>query len=330
MKTSLAAIDPGGTLVDSTTGICRSGDLGFQVGMTYSDAMSRAGWLGRGPYDCIAIGAPVLPPGVLHYDERPCEKVFCWEPFRHLCLFPASHVGNRRCLRRAGCDTARQLSGTAASMEVYPRFPRVYPRANLVEAFPVGFMAVMLPKVVIEDCPSTELKSAALFEACVALGLWHRVREGIAWPDTEFWAALPSPDLYQLERAAMVCLLTAACVWAGKYVAVGEPEAGYLFLPPWELWQRWAQEALDRHRISPRLHRSVEVWIDGARYRASDLLPLHASRGVAFITRTAGPRGADCRPCSGKVIADRNGGEIHGVEITRGSGPESGDLSSLS
>ena len=70
-----------------------------------------------------------------------------------------------------------------------------------------------------------------------------------------------------------VCLLTAAAVWAGKYVAIGEPHGGFVFLPPWQLWQPWAGIALHEARSSPRLARQVEVWIDGRAYRASDHVP---------------------------------------------------------
>jgi hypothetical protein len=45
------------------------------------------------------------------------------------------------------------------------------------------------------------------------------------------------------ERAALVCAITALCVAAGRYVAVGD-EDGWIVLPPHAFIQSWAQEAL--------------------------------------------------------------------------------------
>jgi len=72
------------------------------------------------------------------------------------------------------------------------------------------------------------------------------------------------------ERAALVCLLTAAAVAVGRYTAVGDEQGGYFFLPPWNLWEEWARQEINRLR---RRVGSVEVWINGERYSASDSLP---------------------------------------------------------
>jgi len=65
----------------------------------------------------------------------------------------------------------------------------------------------------------------------------------------------------------------AACVWEGKYVAVGEDIGGFFFLPPWNLWQQWAKDALARNRHDRRLTRSVDVWINGKQYSPRHRLP---------------------------------------------------------
>jgi hypothetical protein len=64
------------------------------------------------------------------------------------------------------------------------------------------------------------------------------------------------------QRAALVCLLTAAAVAVGRYTAVGDPVGGYFFLPPWSRWANWAQDGVERLRRELE----VEVWIDGRRF----------------------------------------------------------------
>jgi hypothetical protein len=46
------------------------------------------------------------------------------------------------------------------------------------------------------------------------------------------------------ERAAFVCALTALCVAADGYAAVGDHD-GWIILPPYALLQPWAQEDLE-------------------------------------------------------------------------------------
>ena len=46
------------------------------------------------------------------------------------------------------------------------------------------------------------------------------------------------------HRAALVCLLTAACSLAGVAKIVGDEDGGWFWMPPDELWQNWALDAL--------------------------------------------------------------------------------------
>jgi hypothetical protein len=46
----------------------------------------------------------------------------------------------------------------------------------------------------------------------------------------------------------------------GRYVAVGEPKGGYLFMPPWSEWADWAKREIIRQR---ELRPALEVWVDG-------------------------------------------------------------------
>jgi hypothetical protein len=82
-KMDIAGLDVGLTLVDLTSGVCRTGPNGDLVTHTYIDRLSRSEALGAPlNFAAIAIDAPILPVGQLHYRGRACEKVFVWGPSR--------------------------------------------------------------------------------------------------------------------------------------------------------------------------------------------------------------------------------------------------------
>ena len=60
------------------------------------------------------------------------------------------------------------------------------------------------------------------------------------------------------ERAALVCLLTAASVAAGRYTAVGDDEGGYFFLPPFALWGEWARHEMEMAKKATYVSESVD------------------------------------------------------------------------
>jgi hypothetical protein len=273
MMINLLGISPGGSLSDRTTGVSRSGGAGFRAAQTYADRHSRRSALGyNGQYATIAIGAPILPHGVLHYEERSCEKVFGWMPFTKRCRSRRTDIElHGMVTRRAGCDTAIQWANeTADGSRV--AFPRMHSRASLVEAFPSGFMGVMLPDDAFDEESGAEPLFMRLHRQCTRRGIWADLQEVLDWSDGDLSAALATRTA-QEELEAMICLFTAAAVWRGRYVAVGDAKTGFFFLPPWDLWQPWAKEALREHRASKRLPHELQVWIDGKRYRAGSPLP---------------------------------------------------------
>ena len=46
------------------------------------------------------------------------------------------------------------------------------------------------------------------------------------------------------KRAALVCLLTAACALSGEAEYIGDDSGGRICLPPKSLWAAWARDAL--------------------------------------------------------------------------------------
>ena len=151
--------------------------------------------------------------------------------------------------------------------ELLAKFPRVWEGHNLVEAFPDAFMGVLLSGGCFDQIPKLRRgrKFDWLYDECRERSIFDSVI------DTIGTAALPSvvdqirSNQNHDQKAALICLLTAAAVAAGRYTAVGDPEGGYFFLPPWELWASWARQELETQR---RRMESVEVWIDGVRFSA--------------------------------------------------------------
>ena len=119
----------------------------------------------------------------------------------------------------------------------------------VVEAFPSSFLGVM-----IED-PSTlaarrRSRSDLFFLHWCERGIFDRLidhllprRSLVRSPD-----ALTNHD----ERAAFVCALTALCVAAGDYTAVGDHD-GWIMLPPYALLPRWAREDLEANAAAEAL-----------------------------------------------------------------------------
>ena len=89
----VAGIDVGLTLIDPTSGVCRTGPSGEVIKHTYIDQLSRRVALGSDLiYAVLAIDASVLPGVQLNYLARPCEKVFVWRAFQKRCKPGESHV----------------------------------------------------------------------------------------------------------------------------------------------------------------------------------------------------------------------------------------------
>jgi hypothetical protein len=230
--------------------------------------------LGDVPLAVLAIDAPVLPAGMLHYDVRSCEKAFVWGAFQRRCKPGESHVpGTGRALRRAGADTAHSLEGMVCTEDTQRPFPRIFGERNIVEAFPNAFLGVMIREAVFTRSPGRGDKFDWLYEEWLGHHGADALRELVAWQRPAFWHDVHS-TLQHDERAALTCAMTAICVLQGRYVAVGEDRGGYFFLPPWQLWQPWARACLDANRRDSRLVLGLDVWIDGVAFRSSGPLPL--------------------------------------------------------
>jgi hypothetical protein len=144
--------------------------------------------------------------------------------------------------------------------------------SNIVEAFPNAYLGVCLSAEVYGRMAKLRRgrKFDWLYDHWVGLRLFRGVIAELRVGSLEGLEAECAANGHHDQRAALVCLLTAAGVASGRYVAVGDPSGGYIFLPPWPRWAAWAREELDQKRAAPP---GLDVWIDGRRYPAAAPLP---------------------------------------------------------
>ncbi len=222
------------------------------------------------PVDVAALDAPVVPDS--EHGQRDVERLLSFGLFQRRCKPGASHVrGTGQALRQAGGETADQLAAVTPEQPLPAEFPHARNSTNIVEAFPNAFLGVCLQDSAYALTPKLNRgkKFDWLYDAWCRDGLFPQIAAFLGIDDAGVLDACHRNDHHD-ERAALVCLLTAACVAAGKYVAVGEKLGGYIFRPPWQLWSDWAQIEVDCQR--ERLP-WLDVWIDGRSYIRKQTLP---------------------------------------------------------
>jgi hypothetical protein len=278
---NIAGIDVGLTLVEPTSGVCRTGRSGDVVTHTYSDRLSRSNALGKEHHFAVlAIDGPVLRPDELHYEPRACEKVFVWGEFQKRCKCGESWVrGTGQALRRAGVETAHAFRDVVSSSQDEVVFPRIFGDHNIVEAFPNAFLGVSLQASVFasaseqsDSVPRRGEKFDWLYDQWLSQQGPAHLKALLRWDRPEFWRQVET-NRHHDERAALICALTGVCAARGSYVAVGDAVGGYFYLPPWNTWAPWARDAVAAGRTDRRLPRAIDVWVDGKRYAQRDELP---------------------------------------------------------
>jgi len=191
----------------------------------------------------IALDGPLLPRGADKLIRRPCESVFIHAPFHNRCKPGLSHWGWGLELRRASAEACVQFSrvlGNSASDGEEVAVSRTGP---VVEAFPNGFLGVLMPEEELLSSPKLRRgrRFDWLYERMVTTGRLESVLSKSLELHAKVWRRLDSERDHEL-RAALICLLTAALAAQGTAAVIGEPTGGWFWLPPWSLWQRWAKQ----------------------------------------------------------------------------------------
>ena len=190
-------------------------------------------------FDAIAIDGPIVP-GV---DEPPiardCEKILSRAAFSRRCKPGLSHFGFGLQLRDAATTIAREMQ------------EHVVAKDKIVEAFPNAFLGVLLDDddYIAMDKIERGNKSDAYYARLAARHGFDPIFDLLGWRDDALRAtmrdiATVTTRTAHDKRAALVCLLTAACALSGKAEYVGDAVGGHICLPPKALWAPWARAAL--------------------------------------------------------------------------------------
>lgn len=267
---NVIGLDVGFSATRKSSGVAQLHRQVFRIERTSSSWTEQRAVLADGCIaDVTAIDAPLL--SKLTQVRRKCERVFTLGKFQKRCKPGMSHIqGTGMQLRRAGSKSADQFAQVTSGEQPDVGFPQVWPGRNLVEAFPNAFLGVTLEEICYESMPSLKRgkKFDWLYDQCRKRRSLEHITSMIRLDsDNKVLNAIESTSNHE-KRAALVCLLTAASVAAGRYTAVGEPAGGFFFLPPWDAWAAWSREEIKKQCIREG---GLEIWIDGESFDAANL-----------------------------------------------------------
>jgi predicted nuclease with RNAse H fold len=268
---SLLGIDVGFSKTRATTGIAvyEHGSLS-SLCCVKSSSQDRAGILNKGSkFDAIAIDGPILPAAAADGLKRLSESLLIGRGFNVRCKPGMSHHGFGLDLRRAAapivaeaCLLAKPVSKAFGDKQIRHSIP-------LVEAFPNAFLGVLLDDAdyqAIGHVPRGA-KFDRVYERAVVTGRIHSIFGELGWKAPELTETIESEALNSSrasheKRAALICLLTAACGLAGNAEYVGDALGGWICLPPRKIWAPWAGLAL-MHRKSSLQRRPAVILARG-------------------------------------------------------------------
>ncbi|MBB1250204.1 DUF429 domain-containing protein [Rhizobium sp. G21] len=245
---NLLGIDVGFSATRPTTGIAWSVAGEIDAARTFTDWERRKLAAPSGAlFNVIAIDGPLIGPSAPAKVVRRCEQLLSRGLFQKRCKPGASHSGSGFQLRQAAAETARQFK----HLGMLPSFANaIVADVAIVEAFPNAFLGVML------DADDFGLMRVArgkkfdqLYDQVVASKRMSRILEAIGWRNQRLLDRIDAERDHE-RRAALICLLTAACAASGKATTVGDEIGGWIWLPPIETWGDWAKRALEVNIVS--------------------------------------------------------------------------------
>lgn len=116
----------------------------------------------------------------------------------------------------------------------------------IVEAFPTAFLGLMIEHPAALNARRGD-RSDTFYQHLVQTDGLKRLLEYLL-PGRTIVASLVDVMNHD-DRAALICALTALCVTAERYTAVGDHEDGWIILPPIDLMPTWACDLL-RHNAA--------------------------------------------------------------------------------
>jgi len=245
-RLSLLSIDVGYSRRRPTTGVAWSIQGNIQSFRTHTDAASRMATLPGDTqrFDLIAVDGPLAPRGTPSTHYRACERRFVTGAFQKRCKPGLSHSGEGKNLRLAGLQCADQFEHLTEIGPKTAHIPQVFPGRAIVEAFPNAFIGVLIEdETYAAGGWKKRRKFDWLYYQAVKLGCFWRLVGCLGWRNSQLELQL-SQERDHEKRAALVCLLTAACAITSKSTFVGDDSGGWFCLPPIQLWAAWATDAI--------------------------------------------------------------------------------------
>jgi hypothetical protein len=245
---ALLGIDVGFSKSRPTTGIAWSANGTFGAAKTHTDWERRQLHLPPATsFSVIVIDGPLVPIGSPDLLIRTCEQLLARGTFQKRCKPGSSHFGTGRHLKRAALETATQMKHLTSA----PAFANaVFRDAAIIEAFPNAFLGVLLSdQTFATDKIQRGKKFDWMYEHAVKAGKFGELFAFIGWDASDLLKQIEAERDHE-RRAAYLCLLTAACAAVDKAEVVGDISTGWIWLPPAELWEPWASEALKRNRLA--------------------------------------------------------------------------------
>lgn len=250
---SLLGIDVGFSQKAKSTGIAVYDRGHLTLTCIGSLPQSRADVLPRGlTFDAIAIDGPIVTDADRPAARR-CEVMLSRGKFSRRCKPGLSHFGFGLQLRQAATQIANEMQSRAKPARADFTGRQARSGTAIVEAFPNAFLGVLL-----SDADYAELghikrgaKSDVFYRRAAANKTFDAILDLLGWNDGALRSTLcdhaaATARAAHDKRAALICMLTAACALSGQAEYVGDDAGGWICLPPQALWADWARTELTR------------------------------------------------------------------------------------
>ncbi|WP_058302882.1 hypothetical protein [Gorillibacterium timonense] len=290
----ILGIDCGLSYTTNSSGLCQIIDQQTKVFRTFSDKLSKLEVLNLDEkVDLICVDAPLLPNTYQNKKVdgnviRVVEKLFTSGS-----VFPSrckpGHTNSTKLydgcsemkgnmgygLRRAGGEAVVQFIeylGNNNALNINTLFPKVEHSTNFIETCPNVILGILLNDDDYRIMPQKVKKSRDTFDRLYDFcqkNVFQKLQKSSTFPQHLIWESLSTERDHE-KRAALICSLIGILVYNGLYVAIGDDDTGYFFLPPVDSWGDWVkqelQDNLKKYWMKKGNNNSIIIWSNGVKY----------------------------------------------------------------